>query len=590
LSLTQNRIYPGTPPRWGGEKPAMTQTLVIRDGTIVDGSGGDPFQADIAIANGRIAAIGPSLPKGAEEIDAKGKLVMPGFIDVHTHYDAQVTWSSSLAPSSWNGVTTVLLGNCGVGFAPCHAEQREMLVELMEGVEDIPEVVLTEGLPWNWHSFPDYLDALGARHYDIDIAAQVPHAALRVYVMGQRGADREPATEDDRRTMAALTEAGIRAGALGFSTSRTLNHRTLDGRHIPTLNAEAAELTAIAHAMRSAGAGWLQIVSDFDDEDQEFGLFRHLAEASGRPVTLTLLQSDTRPEGWRGLLDRIAEANAAGLRITGQVRSRPTSVLLGFELSQNPFSLRPSYKKIAALPFAERMRHLRDPAFRATLLSEAFEGDRRAQRVQRWDRMFPLGDPPNYEPTPEQSIAALAARENCSPDEVAYDLLMQRDGKAILYLPVTNYAAGNLDVVREMIAHPDTLLGLGDGGAHVGVMCDATSTSYSLTHWTRDRSRGELFPVAWAVKRLSSDNAAAIGLHDRGLLRTGMKADLNVIDYDRLVLRPPEITYDLPAGGKRLVQRTEGIDATVVSGAVVYRDGAATGALPGRLVRGPQAA
>ena len=569
----------------------MTQapTLIIRDGTIVDGSGGDPFQADIAIADGRISAIGPSLPKGAEEIDAKGKLVMPGFIDVHTHYDAQVTWSSSLAPSSWNGVTTVLLGNCGVGFAPCHAEQRDMLVELMEGVEDIPEVVLTEGLPWNWHSFPDYLDALEARHYDIDIAAQVPHAALRVYVMGQRGADREPATEHDRRQMAALTEAGIRAGALGFSTSRTLNHRTLDGRHIPTLNAEAAELSAIAQAMRSAGAGWLQIVSDFDDEDQEFGLFRHLAEESGRPVTLTLLQSDTRPEGWRDLLDRIAEANAAGLRITGQVRSRPTSVLLGFELSQNPFSGRPSYKKIAQLPFAERIRHLRDPAFRAALLAEAFEGGRREQRVQRWDRMFPLGDPPNYEPAPEQSIAAQAMRENRSPGEVAYDLLMQRDGKAILYLPVTNYAAGNLDVVREMIAHPDTLLGLGDGGAHVGVMCDATSTSYTLTHWTRDRSRGELFPVAWAVKRLSSDNAAAIGLHDRGLLRAGMKADLNVIDYDRLMLRPPEITYDLPAGGKRLVQRTEGIDATVVSGAVVYRDGAATGALPGRLVRGPQA-
>jgi N-acyl-D-aspartate/D-glutamate deacylase len=368
-----------------------------------------------------------------------------------------------------------------------------------------------------------------------------------------------------------------------------LNHRTLDGRHIPTLNAESAELTAIARAMRSAGAGWLQIVSDFDDQDQEFGLFRHLAEVSGRPVTLTLLQSDTRPDAWRTLLDRIAAANAAGLRITGQVRSRPTSVLLGFELSLNPFSGRPSYKKIAPLPFAERMRHLRDPVFRATLLSEAFEGDRRAQRLQRWDRMFPLGDPPNYEPPPEQSIAAQAMREHRAPDEIAYDLLIQRDGKGILYLPMTNYAAGNLDVVREMISHPDTLLGLGDGGAHVGVMCDATATSYTLTHWTRDRSRGELFPLAWAVKRLSSDNAAAIGLHDRGLLRAGMKADLNVIDYDRLMLRPPEIAYDLPAGGKRLLQRTEGIDATVVSGTVVYREGAATGALPGRLVRGPQA-
>ena len=552
----------------------------------MDGSGGDPFEADIAITADRITAIGRSLPKGTTEIDAKGKLVTPGFVDVHTHYDAQVTWGSRLSPSSWNGVTTVLMGNCGVGFAPCHADQRDMLVRLMEGVEDIPEVVLTEGLPWNWHTFPDFLDALDARHYDVDIATQVPHAALRVYVMGQRGADREPATESDRRRMAELTEEGIRAGALGFSTSRTLNHRTLDGKHIPTLRAEAAELTAIAHAMRSAGAGWLQIVSDFEDQEKEFGLFRDLAEASGRPVTLTLLQSDARPEGWRDLLGQIEAANAAGLRITGQVRSRPTSVLLGFELSQNPFSGRPSYKKIAHLPFPERLRHLRDPAFRAALLSEAFEGDRRALRVQRWDRMFPLGDPPNYEPAPQDCIAARAAREGRAPDDVAYELLMQRDGKGILYLPVTNYAAGNLDAVREMIAHPDTLIGLGDGGAHVGVMCDATATSYTLTHWTRDRGCGELFPVAWAVKRLTHDNAAAIGLHDRGLLRAGMKADINVIDYDRLKLRTPEIVYDLPAGGKRLVQRTEGFDATIVSGQVVYRHGEQTDALPGRLLRG----
>jgi N-acyl-D-aspartate/D-glutamate deacylase len=465
-----------------------------------------------------------------------------------------------------------------------------MLVKLMEGVEDIPEVVLTEGLPWTWQTFPEFLDVLGTRHYDVDIATQVPHAALRVYVMGQRGADREPATEQDRQHMAALAEAGIRAGALGFSTSRTLNHRTLDGKHIPTLRAEEAELTAIAHAMRSAGAGWLQIVSDFEDQDKEFGLFRRLAQESGRPVTLTLLQSDARPDGWRDLLGQIEAANAEGLRITGQVRSRPTSVLLGFELSQNPFMGRPSYKNIAMLSFAERMQHLRDPAFRAVLMAEAFHGDGRARRVERWDRMFPLGDPPDYEPAAENSVAARAAREARSVDEVAYDLLMERDGKGILYLPVTNYAAGNLDAVREMIAHPNTLLGLGDGGAHVGIMCDATATSYTLTHWTRERGRGSLFPVAWAVKRLSHDNAAAVGLNDRGLLQVGMKADLNVIDYDRLVLRGPEVVYDLPAGGKRLVQRTEGFDATVVSGTVVYRGGEATGALPGRLVRGPQAA
>ena len=561
-------------------------SLVIRGGTVVDGTGGDPYEADVAIADGRIQAIGGAIPKGAEEIDARGKLVVPGFVDVHTHYDAQATWGERLSPSTWNGVTTVLMGNCGVGFAPCHENQRDMLVKLMEGVEDIPEVVLNEGLPWNWHSFPDYLNALAARRYDADVATQVPHAALRVYAMGQRGADREPATAQDRQRMAELTAEGLRAGALGFSTSRTLNHRTLDGKHIPTLRAEEAELTAIAHAMRDTGHGWMQIVSDFEDQADEFALFRRLAVASGRPVTLTLLQSDTRPDGWRELLADIAEANAAGLRITGQVRSRPTSVLLGFELSQNPFSGRPSYKAIAGLPFEQRLAALRDPAFRARLLAEAFEGSGRARRVERWARMFPLGDPPDSEPAPETSVAARAAREGRTPEDVAYDLLLENGGRGILYLPVTNYAAGNLDVVRDMIADPNTLIGLGDGGAHVGIMCDATATSYTLTHWTRDRGRGELFPVSWIVKRLTADNAAAIGLNDRGLVQVGKKADLNILDYDRLRLRGPEIVYDMPAGGKRLVQRTEGFDATIVSGEIVYRGGIATGALPGRLVRG----
>jgi N-acyl-D-aspartate/D-glutamate deacylase len=563
--------------------------LVIRNGTVVDGSGTDPYEADIAVTDGKITAIGGTIPKGAEEIDARGKLVTPGFVDVHTHYDAQVTWSERLSPSTWNGATTVMLGNCGVGFAPCHADQRDMLINLMEGVEDIPEVVLSEGLPWNWHSFPDYLDALAARRYDADIAAQVPHAALRVYVMGERGANREPATEQDRRRMAELTAEGLRAGALGFSTSRTLNHRSADGKHIPTLRAEEAELTAIAHAMRDTGIGWMQIVSDFEDQAGEIGLFRRMAKESKRPVTITLLQSDARPDGWRELMAEIDEANDEGLRITAQVRSRPTSVLLGFELTQNPFMGRASYKQIAHLPFAKRLAHLRQPEFRARVLAEAFEGSTRAKRVERWDRMYPLGDPPDYEPKAETSVAARAAREGRTPEEVAYDLLLERDGRGILYLPVTNYAGGNLDVVREMIAAPNTLIGLGDGGAHVGIMCDATATSYTLTHWTRDRARdrdrGALFPVSWAIKRLSADNAHEIGLTDRGLLKVGLKADINVLDYDNMRLRSPQIVYDLPAGGKRLVQRTDGFDATIVSGAIVYRDGEATGALPGRLVR-----
>jgi N-acyl-D-aspartate/D-glutamate deacylase len=561
-------------------------SLVIRNGTIVDGAGGEPYEADLAVIDGKIAAIGGNIAKGTEEVDARGKLVTPGFVDVHTHYDAQVTWSDRLSPSSWNGATTVLFGNCGVGFAPCHEDQHDLLINLMEGVEDIPEVVLSEGLPWNWHSFPDFLDAIAARSYDADVAAQVPHAALRVYVMGERGANREPATAQDRQRMAELTAEGLRAGALGFSTSRTLNHRAADGRSIPTLRAEEAELTAIAHAMRETGKGWMQIVSDFEDQAGEIGLFRRLAKESSRPVTITLTQSDAHPNGWRELMAQIDEANEEGLRITAQVRSRPTSVLLGLELSQNPFMGRPSYKRIAHLPFPERLAQLRQPELRARILAEKFEGSRRAGRVERWDRMYLLGDPPDYEPKAESSIAARAAREGGSPEEVAYDLLIERDGRGILYLPVTNYAGGNLDVVREMIAAPNTLLGLGDGGAHVGIMCDATSTTFTLTHWTRDRGRGALFPVSWIIKRLTADNAAAIGLADRGLLRTGMKADINILDYDNMRLRPPQIAYDLPAGGKRLLQRTEGIDATIVSGAIVYRHGEATDALPGRLIRG----
>jgi N-acyl-D-aspartate/D-glutamate deacylase len=403
--------------------------------------------------------------------------------------------------------------------------------------------------------------------------------------MGERGANREPATEQDRQRMAELTAEGLRAGAFGFSTSRTLNHRAADGRHIPTLRAESAELTAIAQAMRGVGNGWLQVVSDFEDQQEEIALFRRLARESGRPVTITLLQSDARPDGWRELMDEIDRANAEGLRITAQIRSRPTSILLGFELTQNPFMGRPSYRKIAHLPFAERLALLRQPDFRARLLKEAFEGSRRERRVERWDRMFPLGDPPDYEPPADKSIAAQAAREGRSPEEVAYDVLLEHDGKGILYLPVTNYAAGNLDVVGEMLTAPNTLIGLGDGGAHVGIMCDATATSYTLTHWTRDRVRGSLFPVAWAIKRLTADNAREMGLTDRGLLKPGLKADINVLDYDNMRLRRPEIAYDLPARGKRLTQRTEGFDATIVSGVPVYRKGEATGALPGRLLR-----
>jgi N-acyl-D-aspartate/D-glutamate deacylase len=563
--------------------------MVIRNGTVIDGTGVGPFEADVAIAGGKIAAVGKFAGRGREEIDARGMLVTPGFVDPHTHYDAQATWSSRITPSSWNGVTTTLFGNCGVGFAPCLPSQRDMLVKLMEGVEDIPEVVLTEGLPWNWQSFPDFLDALEARPYDMDIATQVPHAALRVFVMGERGADREPATEQDRVAMARLAAEGIKAGALGFSTSRTLNHKTLDGRSIPTLNAEEAELGAIASALRELGEGWMQVISDFDDVENEFAMLRRLVAISRRPMAITLLQRDNKPEEWRLLAGWIADENAAGLPMLGQVLTRPTGILLGFEISQNPFVARPGYEAIASLPFEQRIAILRQPAFRARLIAETSDSQGMARRVSKWDRIFPLGDPPDYEPPPKASVAAMAARQGRSPDDVAYDLLLERGGKAILYRPLSNYSYGNLDTVHDMLGHDATIVGLGDGGAHVCVLCDSSAISYMLTHWTRDRTRGAKFPLAWAIKRLTRDSANAIGLHDRGVVAPGYKADINVIDYDSLQLRPPEVVYDLPSGGRRLVQRTDGYVATIVSGVAVYRYGEATGALPGRLVRGAQA-
>ncbi|MDA0662932.1 MAG: amidohydrolase family protein [Proteobacteria bacterium] len=566
------------------------EALVIRGGTVLDGSGGDPRKADIAIRDGLIAAIGRDLPRGDTEIDATGRIVTPGFIDVHTHYDAQVTWSNRITPSSWNGVTTLMMGNCGVGFAPCKPDQRDLLVKLMEGVEDIPEVVLTEGLPWNWQSFDEYLDRLDARSYDLDIVTQVPHAAVRVFVMGQRAVDHEPATADDRAAMAKLAAAGIASGALGFSTSRTLNHQTKAGNPTPTLKAEEAELLEIAGAVGAVGSGWLQVISDFDDPEAEFAMLRRIAARAGRPMTITVLQRDAKPEEWRRLMERVAAANADGLSISGQVLTRPTGIMMGFEVSQNPFLGRPSYDAIADLPLAEKMAILCQPEFRARLLAETNPDAGLVRRLERWDRIFPLGNPPNYEPSADKSVAARAEREGRKPEDVAYDMLLEKDGKAILYRPLSNYSYGNLDTVKDMISHPNSLVGLGDGGAHVGVLSDASAITYMLTHWTRDRTAGGKLPLPWAIRRLTHDNAAAIGLNDRGLLRPGYKADVNVIDYDRLRLHAPQVVYDLPSGGRRLIQKTEGYDATLVSGVVVQRDGIETGALPGRLVRGPQTA
>ena len=565
--------------------------LVIRGGTVVDGSGAAPFAADVAITDGRISDIGRIAERGREEIEADGLIVTPGFVDIHTHYDGQAVWDSHLAPSAWHGVTTALMGNCGVGFAPCREADRDRLIELMEGVEDIPGPILHEGLDWRWETFPEYLDALDAKPRDIDIGTLLPHGALRVHVMGERAEAHAEATEAECAEMARLAAEGLAAGAVGISTSRALAHRTLDGRHIPTLGAPEAELEALARTLRAHGSGWLQVISDFDDPaEEEFARLRRVAAVAGRPLTFSLLQRESKPGFWRWLLDRVEEANAAGVPMFGQVMGRPVGLMFGFELSQHPFLTRASYRDVAHLPLAERVAALRDPARRARILSEPTDDAGLKARLNNWDKIFPLGDPPDYEPPPERSVAAMAAARGMSPEALCYDLMLERDGRAILNRPLLNYADGDLAAIREMMTHPHTLMGLGDGGAHVGYICDASCMTHMLVHWARDRTRGPKLAIEQAVKRISADNAAAMGLADRGVVAAGRKADINVIDFARLRMRAPEMHYDLPAGGKRLVQRAEGYVATILSGAVTYREGEATGALPGRLVRGASGA
>ena len=566
--------------------------LVIRGGTLVDGSGGAAIQADVAVKDGLIVQVGRVAGTGAEEIDARGKLVTPGFVDIHTHYDGQATWDHHMQPSSWHGVTTVVMGNCGVGFAPCKPADHDRLVRLMEGVEDIPFPVLTEGLPWTWESFPDYLDSLSGRQFDVDIGAQLPHAALRVFVMGERGANREDASPADIAAMAAIAKGAMEAGALGFSTSRTLNHRTSDGQPTPTLTASEDELTGIAMGLAAAGKGALQFVSDFADPEAEFAMLRRIVERSGRPLSFSLVQSPVQPRQYELLLERLEAANDAGLPMKAQVCGRPVGILFGLELTLNPFSHHPAYREIAALPLAERVARLRDPEFRARLLADSGEAAPAfaANMTRNWKIMFLMGAEPDYEQTPDRTVLALAAEQGVTPQELALDHMLQNDGRGMLYLPFLNYADGSLDPSFAMLTHRDTVPGLSDGGAHVGMICDGSFPTSNLTHWTRDRTRGPKLPLELMVRMQTHDTAAALGLHDRGLVAPGYRADLNVIDYDKLSLKPPAVAYDLPAGGRRLVQRAEGYVATIVAGQVTYRDGEPTGALPGRLLRGSQSA
>jgi len=574
---------------------AQNVDLIVRNGLVVDGTGADSLTADVAVSGGRIVEVGTVSDRGREEIDARGLIVTPGFVDIHTHYDGQVTWENRLVPSSSHGVTTVVMGNCGVGFAPCRPDQHEMLIQLMEGVEDIPHPVLVDGLPWTWETYPQYLDFLATRRYDMDICGYVPHAPVRVYVMGQRGANREPATEADLRQMARIVRGAIEAGAMGFSTSRTFFHRSSDGRSTPSFEAAEDELMALALALKESGKGAMQLITDFENPDQIFSLLRRLVQRSGRPLSVSLLEGTYGPMTlrWHDVLDWAAEATAAGLPIKAQVLSRAIGVLLGHELTLNTFYTCKSYVELAQLPFEERIRELKRPETRARILAESADPDPTivlGRLAREFDHMFLLGDPPDYEQPFEQSIAARAQRLGVTPEELVYDLMLERNGRNNLYVTLCNYEYGSLDSSLAMMRHPGAVLGLGDGGAHCGTICDGSYPTFMLTHWVRDRTRGERLPLPTVVKWLSRDTAHAVGLRDRGIIAPGYKADLNLVDLDRLHLHAPEVAHDLPSGGRRLVQRADGYAATIVNGTVVYRNGLPTGALPGRLVRGPQPA
>ena len=572
--------------------------LIIRGGTIVDGSGAPPFRGDVAIRGGTIAAVGRVEGAAKREIDATGLAVTPGFVDIHTHYDGQVTWDAYLTPSCWHGVTTVVFGNCGVGFAPVRPDHHAYLISLMESVEDIPGTALAEGIHWEWETFPEFLDAVARRRLALDVAAQVPHGAVRTYVMGERGANNEPATPEDIARMAEIVREGVAAGALGFSTSRTIVHKAASGDPMPGTFAAEDELFGIGRVLGELGQGIFELApvgsagEDVIGARREVDWMRRLSAEIGRPVSFAMLQVDADPKLWHEILEEASRAEAEGAELYPQVAGRPFGMLIGHQTQYHPFRNRPSYEALMELPFEQRVARLREPAVRAAILAEKAEHPDpfSAFLMSSYGKFFPLGVPLDYEPSPDKSIAAIAEREGRSPEEVLYDRMLDQDGRELLLFPLLNYSDGNCDAIYEMIQHPRAALGLGDGGAHCGIICDASIPTFMLSHWVRDRKRGPKLPVELAVKRMTHDTAELYGLRDRGLLRPGYRADLNVIDLARVALRPPKMEFDLPAGGRRLLQRADGYRYTIVHGEVTLRDGEPTGALPGGLVRGAQPA
>ncbi|HKX79754.1 MAG TPA: amidohydrolase family protein [Novosphingobium sp.] len=567
---------------------SMDFDLVIRGGTIADGTGAALREGDVAIKDGRIAALGSVPGSGAEEIDARGKLVTPGFVDVHTHYDGQLTWADRMTPSSSHGVTTIVTGNCGVGFAPCRPQDRGDMIRLMEGVEDIPEVVMAAGLPWNWETFPEFLDALDARPHDVDYAVLLPHSPMRVYTMGQRAIDLEPATAEDRRRMREITREAITAGAIGVATSRNVYHKTSDGKPVPCFKSEEEELREIALGMTDAGRGTLQAVLITEDQClEDFERFHRIAKAAGRPLTYTLLSTNEAPDLWQDVLRSVERDRLAGQMITPQVFNRPVGVIFGLDSNFSPFVMHPYYNEhLAGLSFEQRVAEMRKPEVKAALLADTPEMEGMlANAVRDFGQLYAMEHPMDYEPERAKSVEGLAAARGVSPYEVLYDMVMAEEGRGKVMLASMNYSQHNLDHARAMLDRDDTVLALGDGGAHCGIICDASYTTTALMLWARDRTRGARIPLEKVVKKLTSETADLYGFKDRGRLAIGLKADLNVIDFDNLTLGPPEVIHDLPGGGSRLVQPPKGFEATILSGTVTQRGGVSTDALPGRLIR-----